>query len=247
MFDFFTKQYFLADHLEGLVDIHNHIMPGIDDGAKTAADSLELIKGMEAMGITDFICTPHIMDNYYPNTPKSIADAEIALKLALAEEGLAHIKIRKAAEHMIDSNFENILEKGNIMPLDGRYLLIEMSYLQPSLNLLTAVEQISEQDLYPILAHPERYAFLHGSTRTFSGYKEKGMLLQMNLLSLSPYYGKEVQKAAFRLVEAGLIDFMASDVHNTRQLNALKEVKLKKSFLEKVTPILQKTAYNFAG
>lgn len=229
------------------MDIHNHILPGIDDGAKTPADALELIKGMEAMGITDFICTPHIMDNYYPNTPESIADAETTLKIALAEEGLQHIKIRAAAEHMIDSNFENILEKGNIMPLDGRYLLIEMSYLQPSLNLLTAVEKIADQNLYPILAHPERYAFLHGSKRTFTAYKEKGMLLQMNLLSLSPYYGKEVQKAAYRLLEAGLIDFMATDIHNTRQLNALKELKLKKELLDRVVPILHKTAYNFAG
>jgi tyrosine-protein phosphatase YwqE len=247
MFNFFTKHYFLADHLEGLVDIHNHILPGIDDGAKTVADSLDLLKGMEALGITDFICTPHIMDNYYPNTPKGIGAAEGTLKNALAQEGLEHMNIRVAAEHMIDSNFEHILDKGAIMPLAGSYLLIEMSYLQPSLNLLPAVEKISDQQLYPILAHPERYAFLHGSRRTFAGYKDKGMLLQMNLLSLSAYYGKEVQKAALRLLDGGLIDFMASDIHNTRQLHALKEIKLKKDVLEKVTPILQKTAYNFAS
>ncbi len=73
MFDFFVKKKFLVDYLDGFTDIHNHILPGIDDGAKNVEESLSLIKGMGDIGISNFICTPHIMENYYPNNPTSIS------------------------------------------------------------------------------------------------------------------------------------------------------------------------------
>lgn len=247
MFNFFTKKNFLIDYLEGFADIHNHLLPGIDDGAKSVEDSIELIKGFGEFGVSDFICTPHIMENYHPNTPATISNSFALLQNGLKMNNLNHVNIDMAAEHMIDSNFENILEKDEVMPLDKRYLLIEMSYLQPSLNLLTAVEKIADKNLYPILAHPERYAFLHGKTRTYQEYKDKGMLMQLNILSLSNYYGKEVQKSALSLLDSGLLDFISSDVHNARQLKAIREIQLSTSLIAKVEPLIQKTAYNFRG
>jgi tyrosine-protein phosphatase YwqE len=245
MFTFFKKRIFLIDQLEGFVDIHNHILPGIDDGAKTTEESLNLIKAFGEFGVNDFICTPHIMHNYYDNTPKSIKKSYEQLKKVLNEKGLKGINIDYAAEHMIDSNFETILAENNIMPLANNYLLIEMSYLQPSLNLLDSVKKIALKKYYPILAHPERYVFLHEKKGNYSMYREKGLLMQLNLLSLSEYYGKNVQKMAFELLQSGHIDFLATDIHNKRQLRALKEIRLNTKVLNQVMPIIEKTTFNF--
>jgi len=246
MFTFFSKKHFLVDYLDGFVDMHNHILPGIDDGAKNVNDSIELIKGMGEFGVKDFICTPHIMDNYYPNTPESIYKAYDDLTKGLQNANLNDVSIRFAAEHMIDSNFETLLEKDQIMPLDKSYLLIEMSYLQPSLNLEESIKKITEKKLYPILAHPERYVFLHSKKRKYSNYRDQGLLMQLNLLSLSNYYGKEVTKVAFYLLEKGFIDFIASDIHNTGQIKRLKEIKLNNKQIDFITTLIEKTKYNFS-
>ncbi|WP_299433917.1 CpsB/CapC family capsule biosynthesis tyrosine phosphatase [uncultured Maribacter sp.] len=245
MFSFFEKKTFLIDHLKGFTDIHNHILPGIDDGAKTVEDSIELIKGFSEFGVTDFIATPHIMHNYYPNNNESISKAYVKLKKELAARNMNSISISIAAEHMIDANFETILEDNKVMPLEKSYLLIEMSYLQASINFDNAIQKISEKRLFPILAHPERYVYLHPKFGKYKKYKSKGIMLQLNLLSLSNYYGKDVQKTGNRLLNENLIDFAGSDIHNIRQLNSLKEIKLTKKQLQKIIPVIDKTIQSF--
>lgn len=245
MFNFFSKKHFLIDHLEGFIDIHNHILPGIDDGAKTVEDSIELIKGFNEFGINDFICTPHIMENYYPNNPSTIQSSLSLLKNALKMNNLEHINIDAAAEHMIDSGFELILNENNIMPLSKSYLLIEMSYLQASINFDSAVQKIKSSGYFPILAHPERYMYLHNKLGKYKNFKTDGVLLQMNILSLGDYYGSEVQKAAIWLLKNNLIDFAASDIHKTSQLNALKKIRLKEKTWTLLKPVIEKTIYNF--
>lgn len=245
MFTFFTKKTFLIDYLDGFIDIHNHLLPGIDDGAKTVEDSITLLKEFSSFGVTNFVATPHIMNNYYPNTPDSIRKSHALLQNALLQNDLKDISISASAEHMIDDNFEDILEKNEVMPLRKNYLLVEMSYLQPSINFNEAINKIASHRLFPILAHPERYVFLHKSSSLYQKHKSQGILFQLNLLSLGNYYGSEVQKAAHKLLENGLIDFAASDCHNITQLNALKELKLSNKTLQKILPVLENTIYNF--
>lgn len=245
MFDFFSKKKFLVDYLEGLLDIHNHILPGLDDGAKNVGESIGLIKGFAEIGITDFITTPHIMHNFYPNNPDTIKEALLRLRNELLVQKLKDVSLQAAAEHMIDDNFEAILDNGGIMPLGGNYVLVEMSYLQPSINFNEAIVKISSKNFYTILAHPERYIYLHHSYKKYREYKKQGILFQLNLLSLSEYYGKEVQKMAYKLLEDGFIDFVGSDVHNLRQLNSLKELQLSTKLLETLKPIILKTNNSF--
>lgn len=245
MFDFFKKKKFLVDYLEGGIDIHNHILPGIDDGAKNVGESIALIKGFADFGVTDFIATPHIMHNYYPNNPDSINDASLLVKNELLRLKLKDVSIQAAAEHMIDDNFETILENGEVMPMGGNYVLVEMSYLQPSINFNEAIVKISSKNFYTILAHPERYIYLHNTYGKYRDYKKQGILFQLNLLSLSEYYGKEVQKMAYKLLDDGFIDFVGSDVHNIRQLNSLKELQLGDKILETLKPILHRTNNSF--
>lgn len=245
MFNFFTKKYFLIDHLDGFIDIHNHILPGIDDGAKNVDESIELIKGFGEFGVTDFICTPHIMDNYYPNNSTTINKSLSLLKNGLKMNDLDHVNIEVAAEHMIDSGFEKLIKENNIMPLSKSYILIEMSYLQPSLNFDLAITKITDKGLFPIFAHPERYAYLHSRLNEYKRLKKKGLLFQLNLLSLGNYYGHEVQKTAKLLLKNNLIDFAASDIHKLSQLESLKKISVEDKTLQILKPILQKTTYNF--
>ncbi len=244
MFSIFSKKKFLVDYLNGFVDIHNHILPGIDDGAKTIEDTMLLLNSFSEIGITNFIATPHIMDNYYPNTPHSIQRALAIVKNELNKKNLKNIKIEAAAEHMIDANFENLLEHLEVMPIKKQYLLIEMSYLQASLNFTNALEKIRNNHFFPILAHPERYHYLHNTSK-YSQYKNTGVLFQLNLLSLGNYYGSEVTKVAHNLLDKNLIDFVGTDVHNQKQLEALKTIKITERHIKQLEPIIEKTTYNF--
>lgn len=245
MFNFFNSKKFLVDYLDGFVDIHNHILPGIDDGAKTVQESIALIKAFSEFGVTHFIATPHIISNYYPNDRNTITSSLNLLKNALLSENLKHISIAASAEHMIDDKFEALLENQGVMPMKSTHLLVEMSYLQPPINFEEAIIKTAEKRFFPILAHPERYGFLHHRTRKYSEYKEHGILFQLNLLSLGEYYGKEVPKITAELLEEGLIDFVGSDVHNMAQLNSLKDLTVSRKTVEKLLPIISNTIETF--
>lgn len=245
MFSFFQKKIFLIDHLYGLVDMHNHILPGIDDGAKTVEDSINLIKGFSEFGVTNFVCTPHIMHNYYPNTPKTIHSSYEKLKKEIQNLGLEAVSITAAAEHMIDDNFESILESDSIMPLGKYHMLVEMSFLQPPINFNESIEKIQSKGFFPILAHPERYAFLHSDYSKYKIHKDSGILFQINLLSLGNYYGSEMKKIALKLLNNDLVDFVGTDVHRMDQLMFLKEIKISNNTAKKLNPIINKTIDTF--
>ena len=200
MFHFFSKKKYLVDLLGNFVDIHNHILPGIDDGSQNLEESMALIRGFGELGISNFVATPHILPPLYPNTPESIQGAHRQLMDHLMDRHLTHVAIEPAAEHMIDDTFEDRLERGAFMPLRKRYLLVEMSYLQPPLNFEEAILQVARKGLSPILAHPERYQFLHRARPAYKKYSKSGISLQLNMLSLGPYYGSGVQKVAFELL-----------------------------------------------
>ncbi len=241
MLHYFSKKYFLVDYLRDFVDIHNHILPGIDDGAKSPSESIALIRAFMQIGVTNFIATPHIMHNYYPNTPQSINSSLFVLRDELLINDLKNISIEASAEHMIDDNFEALLEKGEVMPMRNGYLLVEMSYLQPPINFKEAIIKTASNRFFPILAHPERYGFLHHNLKKYQKFKEQGIHFQMNLLSLSEYYGDEITKMAYKLLDEELIDFVASDVHNLQQLDALKEITLPKKLVKQLIPVIQRT------
>lgn len=226
MFSFFTKKQYLVDLLNGFVDIHNHILPGIDDGAKNVEESIALLKSLDEFGVKSLICTPHIMHNYHDNDKISINKAYELLKVAMNKNGLSNLRVTAAAEHMIDDNFENLLLKNEIIGLGNNHLLIEMSYLQPSINFDGAVEKIKSKQLFPLLAHPERYLYFHKTPKVYHRFKENGIKLQLNMLSLSGYYGKEIQKIAYYLLNNNLIDFIGTDVHHMRHVDGLKKITL---------------------
>lgn len=246
MFHFFSKKLFIKDLLENFVDIHSHILPGIDDGAKNITESIELIDNLSKLGIKQFMPTPHIMQDFYPNTDETIGEAYQNLLNALDSNTLSQITINPAAEYMLDDHFQKIIDTQELFTLKGNYLLIEMSYFQPPINLEEIIFKIKMKGYLPILAHPERYSFYHNTKDYYYKLKQLGCFFQLNLLSLSEHYGKSVEKIANYLIQEQLIDFVATDTHNNIHIKKLTNLTLNKNLINKLPNIINNTNSTFS-
>lgn len=226
------------------VDMHNHILPGIDDGSPDVEHSLRLIRGLKSLGINKSISTPHIMQGVHNNTPKSIKDAYTKLKQALVEEGIK-FDLQYAAEYMVDDQLDTWIHHDNLCPLPNRHVLIEMSYLAESKALFQTIKDIQDKGYQPILAHPERYNYYHQTFKVYKEIKDAGCLLQLNLLSISRYYGEPVKSAALTLIKSGMYDLVGTDMHHEKHLHALRAVAAKYDIFDllKVNPIKNATIF----
>lgn len=228
-----TKNNNLHKGLEFLeIDMHNHILPGIDDGAKDVYNSVQLIQGLNQLGLNNFICTPHIMDLVHPNNPHTIKEAYDKLTNHLAQENIK-ANIGYSAEYMIDDGINSIIGGNTFIAMPNNYVLIEMSYLSESKALFKTIMDIQSLGYKPILAHPERYNYYHTNFNIYKQIKDAGCHLQLNLLSISSYYGMSVKTSALALIKSGMYDFVGTDTHHEKHLNALREV-VKKYPVEKL-------------
>lgn len=230
---FFKKKEIPLHELftDGFVDIHSHLLPGIDDGAKTIEDTIALISKMHSYGIKNFITTPHVLGDVYPNSSESIKAKLEEVKSALVKEGLIDIKINAAAEYMMDEQFVERLKNDDILTLKDNFILVEMSYFNAPYNLFDILFEIQLKGYKPVLAHPERYNFYHNDFETYYKLKKAGCLFQLNLLSLTQQYGSGVQKIAEKLLKLNMYDFIGTDTHHKnhlRLLNKIGTLKMKK-------------------
>lgn len=247
MISIFRKKEYLIDHLPEITDIHNHILPGIDDGAQNVADSSNLLEHFKNIGITKFIATPHIMNDYYPNTPEIIKNSFRLLEEEISEnEIIKNTEISFAAEYMMDQNFLDLLKTEKLLTLKDNLVLVEMSYFQAPINLNEILFEIQTKGYKPVLAHPERYAFYHAKDLSkYEDLKNRGCLFQLNTLSLTPHYGSNMQKFAYKLLEKDMIDFIGSDTHRIQHVEKLKTIKLDKKPLNRVKHIIANTKERF--
>ena len=223
---------------EGFVDIHSHLLPGIDDGAKNLDNSIDLIQKMSSYGIQNFITTPHVLGDVYPNTSTIINQKLEEVRQELKRRNITDISINAAAEYMMDEQFSFLLEKDDILTLKGNYILVEMSYFSAPLNLYDVLFEIQLKGYKPILAHPERYTFYHNDFENYYKLKKAGCLFQLNLLSLTEQYGKGVQKTAKKLIESNMYNYVGTDTHHHNHLNLLKTIGTKKN-LKVINDLLQ--------
>lgn len=234
MFSWFKKseekREITFDYSSIVVDMHSHVLPGIDDGAQTVQDSIDLVKRMMAVGIKKIIATPHIMADYYKNTAETINGALEILKAKLVEENI-DIIIEAAAEHYFDESFESRVDESRLMIMGDNYVLFEFSFISPPPNVVPMIKRLIGLGYRPILAHPERYPYM--DVEQLQMFRGQGLLLQLNTISLTGYYGKEAKKMAEGLVDAQLVDFISSDMHHLRHAEAFKNA-LKMPYLEKV-------------
>jgi protein-tyrosine phosphatase len=212
------------------VDMHSHVLPGIDDGAQTVEESTVLIKEMMGLGIKKIIATPHIMADYYKNNATTINAALHTLTEHLKAENI-DIEVQAAAEHYFDEFFLKLIDNDQLMLINNKYVLFELAFTSKPPNLIHTVQRMTDKGLTPILAHPERYPYL--TLQEAESLRSWGCRIQLNTIALTGYYGKEVKKSAENLVDAGIVDFISSDMHHPRHANAFKK-SLEMPYLKKL-------------
>ena len=220
----------------GFTDWHSHILPGVDDGIKTIDESLEVLSTFESLGVDKVWLTPHIMDDY-PNETNYLREQFDILKNAW--KGADEIKL--ASENMLDSLFEARLEKEDLLPIgdEGCHLLVETSYYTPPFGMDGILDSIMQKGYFPVLAHPERYRYM--DENDYKNLKSKGVLFQMNLLSLVGGYGGVAQSKAEWLLSHDMVNFMGSDLHKLNTvLFYLDKSPSKKSMLDRLNKLSTK-------
>jgi len=204
-------------------DIHSHLLPGIDDGVKTIEDSIEVIQHLSSLGFKKIITTPHIMSDYYKNTPKIIRSKLIEVKSALIKANL-QIEIEAAAEYYLDENFyKSVIENEELLTFGSNYILFETSFAVEPLLLKEIIFRLNSSGYKPVFAHPERYHYLLENKQLLCDLIDQGLLFQLNALSLIGYYSKQVEKMAEELIKRNALAFIGSDCHNISQAHLLKD------------------------
>lgn len=206
--------------------MHSHLLPGIDDGSPDIATTLKLIRGMMDLGYSKFITTPHIMWDMYQNTTAIIQEKLEQVREAVKAEGL-DAEIRAAAEYFLDDHVAGLLKNNEpLLTVKGNMVLTEFSLAYPSHSLKDILFEMQMQGYQPIIAHPERYLYLEGNKEFYEELKDTGCYFQLNLLSLTGYYGKSAMELANFLVKKNYYDLVGTDLHGFRHLEALQNPAL---------------------
>ena len=223
---------------KGFIDIHSHILPEIDDGAKNIAESIKLIEEMERMGFNKIIATPHTYPGLYDNTNLTIEKSFHNLISAYKGD----VIINYSSEYMIDDLIISSIYKNSLIPIKNKYILIEIPFLFEPPNLYKIIFELQTNGFTPILAHPERYRFWHNDLSKFEELKKIGCKLQLNLLSAVGIYGKNITKFTDVLLEKNFIDFVGSDIHNLIHCKFFDK-KLKIKNIDKLKSAIQNNNY----
>ncbi|EIA07094.1 tyrosine-protein phosphatase [Flavobacterium frigoris] len=228
MFTIFKSKLILKDLIpEGHIDIHSHLLPGIDDGARTFEDSLRLTQALQGFGVTQIITTPHIIQHVWDNTHQQII-ANKNNTVADLQKNNIHLPFQAAAEYLMDDQFVQLFQSNDLLTLKDNYVLVEMSYINAPIQLYSILFDLQLAGYIPVLAHPERYLFYHNNFNEYLKLKKAGCLFQLNLLAVVGYYGEGIAKIAEQLLAKGMYTYVGSDVHHEKHIAAFEQkVKLK--------------------
>ena len=201
-------------------DIHSHLLPGIDDGAQDLDESLDLVCALQELGFSKIITTPHTMSDFYKNTPEIIVKGRKDVQNALDQLNI-DLEFGAASEYYVDFDFQKKIEKKQFLTFGSKYILIEFSFIDAPINIDEIIFNLQLSGYNVVLAHPERY--LYYGLKDYERLTSKGVLLQLNLLSITGYYSLEVKKQAEKLINADLVSFVGTDCHNMRHIENLKK------------------------
>lgn len=222
-------------------DAHSHILPGIDDGSPNSKISIELLEAMKSWGIERVIATPHIAEENFENTPQTIKNAYDKLSTYMLDRGF-EMNVAYSAEYRIDNRFRKMLEEDNLITLPNNYLLIENSFVQPPIDLRKIIYELQLRDIKPILAHPERYGYYQSKKEIYSELFDSGCDFQINLLSLTGYYGDREKETALWLANKGYISFVGTDLHHFGHVEVINRYLASREYIsvaEKLAPIVK--------
>ena len=223
------------DFFQGAVDVHCHLLPGVDDGFSTTEKSLHALKKLEERGVQKMILTPHFMKDYPENNRANITAKFEVFKTEAAK--VSKIELRLGAEYMLDACFMDHYKQG-FLTLANKQVLCETSYLMYEPGITEMIYDIMCDEYQPIIAHPERYEY--AVQDNYLRWKDKRYKFQLNLLSLAGAYGKPAMLKAHYLLKEEMYDYVGSDMHGLGNFERfLPEIRLSKKNMERLEQLLE--------
>jgi protein-tyrosine phosphatase len=227
--DFSAPPLGLGKHLH--MDVHCHLLPGVDDGVASADEALEIIGRLRGLGYRGSVLTSHIYAELYPNSPATLRPAFDALQAAV-QARFPDYQLHLAAEYFVDQHFEACIASGDLLWFPGvnergeavRCVLFEFGFHEAPLQAKDVVFQLQMDGYQPVLAHVERYPYWHQDFSLMEDLHERGVWLTLNAASLAGAYGPETYAVARQVLERGWCRLLCSDAHGIRHIEALEAV-----------------------
>ena len=214
------KNFFIKKiNFDITVDVHSHLIPGIDDGVKKVDESVDIINKFKNLGYKKLIITPHVMSDAYNNSTEVILN-----KFEKLKNMIDYVNLNVSAEYNMDEEFIKRIENKDLILINKKYILFETSYYTKPSVFEESIFKLQTLGITPIFAHPERYRYLQNNLNEYEKIKNLGVLFQCNINSFGGYYGKIAKKTVNYLAKKGMIDFIGSDVHSMKHLNFLENV-----------------------
>ena len=213
-----------------MIDIHSHIIPNVDDGARSVEETFNILKEAQEAGFTDVILTSHFLLNYYETNAQELIFWKEKLQEVLKKQG-TKINLHSGMEIYITNQMEELLENKKILTLaNSRYMLIELPLATNVKYFDYVVYYIEAKGIKPIIAHPERYKCVQKDPDIVEEYIEKGCLIQCNYGSIVNLYGREAEKTIKTLLKKNQVHFSGGDVHRENGtyliiLDAIKKIR----------------------
>lgn len=216
-----------------MTDVHSHLIFNVDDGCVDLSESLRILKKMKIIGFDNVIITPHyIKGTEYSADNKLKLSRFNEIKDALKKYNI-DISIYLGNEIFINNDIVSLINEGEIYPINGKYLLIELPFHNKIINLDDILYELTCSGYVPIIAHPERYSYFHDNYSLVDKLKEEGYLFQCNYGSIIGYYGKSSEKLIKYMLKKGYVDYFGTDVHRLDRMNILDKFdKIEKSIIK---------------
>lgn len=219
---FFRKKSNEVDFSALFADMHSHLIPGIDDGSPSLETSINLITGLMNIGYKKIITTPHVMWDMYKNNHEVIQSGWEKVKNEIDARKLP-VDFYAAAEYFMDDHFDHMIDQDiPLLTIKGNMVLVEFSFVQEPAELKKIIFKLQIKGYQPVIAHPERYLYFSANKNWYDEIKNSGCLFQINLLSLTGFYGKAPVELGHYLIKKKYYDLLGTDLHNERHLEALQ-------------------------
>lgn len=211
-----------------MIDVHSHLVFDVDDGSKSIEDTIVMLQEAENAGFTDVILTPHYMEEFY-----EVPCDEIKNRINTIEDRAYRVSLNiyQGNEIYISNNIIDLINSKKAMGLNNsRYVLFELPMNERPINLEQVVYELLQEGKIPVIAHPERYAYVQEDPNVLLDFIEQGVLFQANYGSIIGMYGKEIKNTVKKLLKHDMIHFLGSDNH--RSNTVYKE-------MPKIMPVLE--------
>lgn len=240
-----------------MIDIHSHILPGIDDGSKSIEMTLDMLKRAEREGLENIVATPHFRRGCFEVTYNEVKDLVLKINKLLELEGI-DIKVHVGQEVYFSDRIIDDFEEGIIGTINGgKYMLLEFPMRKIPKEAIDYMYELKLRGVTPIIAHPERYSEVISNIEVLNQFIDEGCLFQLNAGSIRGDFGKDVKKTAEKLIKSGVYAFIGSDAHNNKGRNTgifeesqeifKKNILLRSVFLENEVKLLNNEEIIYEG